>query len=421
MAEHNPPFPLTTDEIAFIQNLAGLTYAEEDLLVYRTGDLTNLAVGSNGEVLTVSGGLVTWAAAVSTNSIEDADGDTKIQVEESADEDIIRFDTAGSEAMTIGTSGEMLFKLHTDVTTAGPFFEFGTNGAAGELTGNTAQTFFKLSPIVNHTGGSGSYTIFSIDVTETATDNTVPRLFDFQIDGVRKFQLFSTKENWNGNTLFEVISNAGGTPAVRYTEGAAVAMQIIADTSGAAAGVDAMVFDIRTPVANQALFVNQTARSYAHADRTDPAVYIHSRTPSGTATNQYLGFIHDTTDGHVECGFGDLILDATVSSNSTGLINMKSGFIWKREATAVSVTVDDQTSILGVTSTAAARTVTLPSAESIDGRVFVVKDESGGAGTNNITVATEGSENIDGASTFVINSDYGSAWFYSDGSNWFTI
>jgi len=43
--------------------------------------------------------------ALSSNSITDADGDTKIQVEESSDEDIIRFDTAGTERMTIGATG----------------------------------------------------------------------------------------------------------------------------------------------------------------------------------------------------------------------------------------------------------------------------------------------------------------------------
>ena len=44
-------------------------------------------------------------AALSTSSISDADNNTKIQVEESSDENIIRFDTAGTERMTINASG----------------------------------------------------------------------------------------------------------------------------------------------------------------------------------------------------------------------------------------------------------------------------------------------------------------------------
>ena len=37
------------------------------------------------------------AEQVVENTLEDKDGDTKIQVEESSDEDAIRFDTAGVE------------------------------------------------------------------------------------------------------------------------------------------------------------------------------------------------------------------------------------------------------------------------------------------------------------------------------------
>ena len=44
-------------------------------------------------------------ASAAITSIDDADGDTKIQLEESSDEDIIRFDTAGSERMTIAADG----------------------------------------------------------------------------------------------------------------------------------------------------------------------------------------------------------------------------------------------------------------------------------------------------------------------------
>jgi hypothetical protein len=65
-------------------------------------------------------------------------------------------------------------------------------------------------------------------------------------------------------------------------------------------------------------------------------------------------------------------------------------------------------------------TVTLPTAQLRAGRTYTVKDESGAAATNNITVATEGSETIDGSATDIISEDYGSKAYYSDGSNWFT-
>ena len=46
------------------------------------------------------------AQALSTH-IVDADTDTKIQVEETSDDDTIRFDTAGTERMTIGPTGDV--------------------------------------------------------------------------------------------------------------------------------------------------------------------------------------------------------------------------------------------------------------------------------------------------------------------------
>jgi hypothetical protein len=66
-------------------------------------------------------------------------------------------------------------------------------------------------------------------------------------------------------------------------------------------------------------------------------------------------------------------------------------------------------------------TVTLPTAEVRPGRIYTVKDEPGAASTNNITVATEGSETIDGSATKVMATDCEARSFYSDGSNWFIM
>lgn len=53
------------------------------------------------------------------------------------------------------------------------------------------------------------------------------------------------------------------------------------------------------------------------------------------------------------------------------------------------------------------------------GRQITIKDAGGLAGTNNITVSTEGSELIDGAATYVINSNYASIDLYCYNGNWF--
>jgi hypothetical protein len=77
--------------------------------------------------------------------------------------------------------------------------------------------------------------------------------------------------------------------------------------------------------------------------------------------------------------------------------------------------------VVAVTNTSAARTITLSTADTVGRRTIFVNDESGGAGTNHITVATEGSQKIDGQDTFVIDRDYGAVTVYCDGTNWFTL
>ncbi len=92
-----------------------------------------------------------------------------------------------------------------------------------------------------------------------------------------------------------------------------------------------------------------------------------------------------------------------------------------RTAIAVDYTTTDNDLYIAVTDTSSARTVTLLSATVAEGRTITIKDESGLAGTNSITIATEGSETIDGSATLVISSNYGVARLISDGTDWFTI
>ena len=88
--------------------------------------------------------------------------------------------------------------------------------------------------------------------------------------------------------------------------------------------------------------------------------------------------------------------------------------------TAATYTAKGGDRLIGV-NRAGVVTVTLPTAQVNKGRSYTIKDESGAAASNNITVATEGSENIDGAATDTISENYGAKTYYSDGSNWFRV
>jgi len=124
----------------------------------------------------------------------------------------------------------------------------------------------------------------------------------------------------------------------------------------------------------------------------------------------------------------DAVPLSALTKNAAGDISSletKDAFV--RIATAVNYTVVFATvgfgALIGVTSTAAARTITLPLASTYPAGVPLrVKDESGAAGTNNITITRVGSDVIDGATTSVISTNYGGRHIYSDGvDKWFLI
>ncbi len=124
--------------------------------------------------------------------------------------------------------------------------------------------------------------------------------------------------------------------------------------------------------------------------------------------------------------------DTGIARNAAGVMEINTGTkgsyrdlrlraaYWSRTATATSVSSAGET-IIGVTSTASARTITLSTADVDAGRIMYIKDESGAAGTNNITIDTQGSELIDGAASITISVNYGVAKLYSDGTNWYTL
>jgi len=65
-----------------------------------------------------------------------------------------------------------------------------------------------------------------------------------------------------------------------------------------------------------------------------------------------------------------------------------------------------------------ARTITLPLASGVTaGRIYIIKDSTGQCQTNNITVARQGSDTIDGSSSFTIDMTYGTFYFICDGSS----
>ena len=110
--------------------------------------------------------LVFTKLAINTSSIlSDTDADTKVQVEESSDEDKIRFDTAGSERVIIDNSGNV--GIGTD-TPSQKLHVYNSTLQVGSKTGDTSiqqnTNAIRISAVPNSTtewGGLQWYREFS--------------------------------------------------------------------------------------------------------------------------------------------------------------------------------------------------------------------------------------------------------------------
>ena len=74
----------------------------------RPGSPANGDIRYNSTTSQLEGYAGAWANLASGTSIKDADGDTQIQVEESSDEDIIRFDIAGTQRASMAAAAIVL-------------------------------------------------------------------------------------------------------------------------------------------------------------------------------------------------------------------------------------------------------------------------------------------------------------------------
>ena len=87
---------------------------------------------------------------------------------------------------------------------------------------------------------------------------------------------------------------------------------------------------------------------------------------------------------------------------------------------AVNVNSGSET-IIGITDTAAVRTVTLRTVDTVLRRLYIIKDQSFNAGTNKISIVTEGSAKIENDSAGVdIIVDGGKLVVYCNGTDWFS-
>ena len=107
------------------------------------------------------------------------------------------------------------------------------------------------------------------------------------------------------------------------------------------------------------------------------------------------------------------------SNDGDAAVVIGSAYAMNRRTVSASHNVGPSDYLIAVTDTTTAPSISLPPASpAIAGTVYIVKDESGGAGSNKITVNGTGSDTIDAAASITIDTNYGSMRLYCTGTGW---
>lgn len=150
------------------------------------------------------------------------------------------------------------------------------------------------------------------------------------------------------------------------------------------------------------------------------------RTGAFVTVNWVSAFLSDGTFHSVEWGSRELKDSAGVVTLNWDTLDMTGA--WTVNGQPIQATVQTQAAnyaavvadgTILVDATGAARTITLPSAIGISGKVFDIKKID--ASVNSVTIATVGGQTIDGAATQVTIVQWTSFTVQSDGTNWFII
>ncbi len=190
----------------------------------------------------------------------------------------------------------------------------------------------------------------------------------------------------NANSRFEVQPQTGGS---------GVSTVGTIDTSPSANGLT---------ISGSTIYTQYASASNVGMVSTGTQTMAGAKTWSGAAV-----FSSTVSTGALTAG--------TTTTNNT----MTGGQIWTTRTLAADLTIDTTTKdMIILCSTAAARNITLPAP--VNGRIFIIKDSTGQAETNNITLIRNGSEKIEGvAASRVLSTNWGVWTITTDGTDWFFL
>lgn len=384
-------------------------YFKDAVRVATASALPGYTFGSNA--LTASGN-----GALSIDGVSVQPGDRVLVTKETAGNAKYNGIFVVTDAGSAGTPWILTRAADADVDAEvkSGLFTFVTEGTAGADSGYVLATDGAIT--VNTT--SLSFVQFSSAGTILAGSGLqkVGSTISALLDGTTLAASGSgLKVNPNGITSTEI--NGGAVTLAKIARSASVGQLIVGQGSGADAQYQAVGGDATLDGAGNLTIANNAI--------TSAKINGGAITQSKMAANSVgSGEIIDGSVGNAELANTAVTpakADLAQAWTHTGSLIANGGMYLKAAVSTTNVTIDAATTVMAITDTSSARTVTLPAVSGNNGRIIVVKDATGAAGTNNITVDANASETIDGQLTYVINTNYGSVTLVGDPSGWFVV
>ena len=203
-----------------------------------------------------------------------------------------------------------------------------------------------------------------------------------------------------GVPSFVIRNPADGTIMAEFGAGGS---SIIADAFSIWDGGSDLISNVITIEPHQ-VTLRETSDSISTPDTGYGCVYLRTVTEDSVTTKSLGVKFANGTD--VVLAYGDSTSPARW---------IRPGVLREDHASSGSVSVPgsvQQCSAGGITLTLATDLLSYPC-------WVVVFDYGGNAGSSAITIATEGSETINGAASIQLTANYEAVWLYNDGSNWF--
>ena len=297
---------------------------------------------------------ITWTNTAINAALlmQDADGDTQVQVEESSDEDKIRFDTGGIERAVLDSSG-LTLTTGTDIITASA----GTsNFRAGVNAGNSIASGGNYNVVLGDEAGTaittGDYNTF---VGYAAGDATTEAVYNIAIGGAAlSTNILGSKSVAVGTSALFVQNPASAVnmfnTAVGHEAGAAVTTGTFNTLIGGLAGDGATTASYSTALGygslggamtgegNVALGVNTLL--LATSAHSNTAVGTSAMSSATTGTNN-VAVGRNALDANTTANANTAVGYASLGANTTGTSNVALGY----EAMLTNTTANNNTAV----------------------------------------------------------------------------